>query len=75
MALWLQAQILFKDMDMGESELFDVSGVPQRRLPVGGDARVLLQQLLHPSQAGPLKPCQDQTQQKVAFLSMSVMNV
>ena len=52
---------------MGESELVHVSGVPQRRLPVGGDARVLLQQLLHPSQAGPLKPCQDQTQQKVAF--------
>ena len=46
---------------MGESELFHVAGVPQRRLPVGGDAGVLLQQLLHPGQAGPLKPCQDQT--------------
>ena len=69
MALWLQAQISFKEIKMGESELFHVAGVPQRRLPVGGDARVLLQQLLHPGQACPLKPRQDQTQQKVAFSS------
>ena len=52
---------------MVKSEPSHVPGVPQRRLPAGRDARVFLQQLFHSGQAGPLKSCKDQTQQKVVF--------
>ena len=54
-------------MKMGESEFSNLSGIPQRRLSAGGDPRVFLQQLFHPRKAYPLKPGQDQTQQKVSF--------
>ena len=58
-------------MEMTESELSNLSGIPQRRLPAGRDSRVFLQQLFYSRKAYPLKPCQDQTQQKVIFFSMT----
>ena len=54
--------------EVKSSNLFHVSGFPQRRLSLGGDEGVFLQQLLHPCQACPLKSCQDQAQQEVASL-------
>ena len=52
--------------EVKSSNLSHVLGFPQRRLPLGGDKGVFLQQLLHPCQACPLKSCQDQAQQEVA---------